>query len=263
MGFAVGKTHHRSSSSNVSRPYDPTMDLADAVELIEITTGRIADLAGAADLTTPVERLGRWRAEDVVAHLGGVHEWASRIVRARSMDGPGFRKSKLRGAELAAWYAETAADLVETLRTSHPDDACPNFNPGSAPTTAFWIRRQLHETLIHAYDLDRVLGEILPIPRSAAVDGIDEHLDVFIRTRGKQTLAAPLALTVTDGDESWTLAPATKPGRVDVDPPNVEPVAVMTGSAMNVVLVLWNRLTVAEAKLEVSGDEAVVASFRA
>ncbi|MEM7288443.1 MAG: maleylpyruvate isomerase family mycothiol-dependent enzyme [Actinomycetota bacterium] len=238
------------------------METAAAVELTDTTTRRIAHRAATADMTAPAVGLGRWRVQDVVAHLGGVHEWATRVVRTGTMDGPGFRKSKLRGPELADWYGRVAAELVDTLRDADPSEPCDNFNPGSASTNTFWIRRQLHESLIHAYDIDRAVGDVVAIPIEAAADGIDEYLDVFVRTRGKQTLSAPLGLRITDGDRRWALAPAAKPGRIDVDPIGAEPVATIAGPAMELSLVLWSRLTVAEAQLEVVGDPAVASSFR-
>ena len=262
MGFSAGKARHRSFSSGVVPTID-RVEPGEAIDALQDATERTAALAASADLTTPVERLGRWRAQDVVAHLGGVHEWATRIVRTSSMDGPGFRKSKLRGDELADWYVGVAADLVDALRSVDPDGVCPNFNPGSPATNGFWIRRQLHETLIHTYDLERVLADVTTIAPHIAVDTVDEHLDVFVRTRGKQTLSAPLLLESTDAAATWLLAPAAKPGRVDIDPPDAAPAATMTGAAMNLALVVWGRLTVAEAGLSVGGDEAVAASFRA
>lgn len=238
------------------------MEPADAIALLRSTTDRVSALAASHDLTTPVERLGRWRARDVVAHLGGVHEWAARIVATSSMDGPGFRKSRLHGPDLAVWYAGVAADLLATLEAADAEASCPNFNPGSARTNAFWVRRQLHESLIHAYDLERVLGAPTSIAPDAAADGIDEYLDVFVRTRGKQTLTAPLILRTTDADGVWTLTPARKSGRVDVDRAEGDASAALAGPAMALLLVTWGRLTTSEAGVDVTGDEGVAASFR-
>ena len=51
-------------------------------------------------------------------------------------------------AALAAWYAECAKVLIETLRVTDPASECWTF--GHAPrTAAFWFRRQAHEAAMH------------------------------------------------------------------------------------------------------------------
>ncbi len=124
------------------------------LDVLADACGRVSATARQGDLAAPVSGgLGRWKARDVVAHLGGVHRWATRIVANGSQDGPGFTKSKLDGTPLCDWFEEGARLLHETLSAAEPDGACPNFNPGSANTNRFGIRRQIHETVIHAYDV--------------------------------------------------------------------------------------------------------------
>jgi hypothetical protein len=107
-----------------------------------------------------------------------------------------------------------------------------------------------------------VLDRPTAIPPSVAADGVDEYLDVFVRTRGKQTLTAPLHLEASDAGRSWVVAPAPKPGRIVIDADGDDPIASMTGPAMDLLLTVWNRVTVAETAIDVTGDEAVAASFR-
>ena len=159
---------------------------------IESAAAWLSAVARAHDLSTPVPNLGRWKIKDVVAHLGGVHEWANRILTTRSMDGPGFRKSKLTGDELCDWFDGGAATLVETIRGIGADEECPNFNPGSPSAAGWWFRRQLHETVVHRWDVEAAADDTTPIEPAVAADGVDEFLDVFVRTRGKQTLSLSL-----------------------------------------------------------------------
>lgn len=237
----------------------------DAATLIAQACARITAAVDAAvddsGLDAPVARLGRWRVRDVVQHLGGVHRWATRIVRTSSMDGPSFTKSRLDGEALLQWFDEGAGELVDTLRATSPTAPCPNFNPGSSATAAFWHRRQLHETTIHCWDVERALGQPCAIDSDVATDGIDEYLDVFVRTRGKQTLVAPLALRTSSAD--WTLRPSERAGRVDIARGiGADCAAELAGAADELLLVLWNRRTVAETGLTVTGDRSVAANFR-
>jgi len=236
--------------------------LEDPIGLLTGAASRISALARSGDLSMSVPSLGRWKVADVVAHLGGVHRWAARIVATSSMKGPSFTKSKLRGLELCDWFDQGAVLLADTLGAADPAGSCPNFNPGTRPTTTFWIRRQAHETLVHCYDIERTFGSVVPIPTDAATDGTDEYLDVFVRTRGKQTLTAPLRLTTTDSATSWTIAPAAKPGRVNTDAHDSEPVAEIAGPAMALLLLMWNRIGTDDEQIEITGDKEVAASFR-
>ncbi len=178
------------------------------------------------------------------------------------MDGVSSAKSKLNGSALCDWFDEGAAQLVEHLKNDDMDDACPNFNPGSEKTVAWWVRRQAHETTVHRWDLERALGCITSIKNGIAADGVDEFLDVFVRTRGKQTLNSTLVLHTTQPKRSWTLSPATKPGRIDVSAGTTsDSQASVSGPSEGLLLALWGRLSAAEAKLSLSGEETAAASL--
>lgn len=234
----------------------------DEIAVIAAEARRISGLIRSADLTATVPHLGRWKVRDIAAHLGGVHRWAARIVGTRSMGGPGFTKSKLTGTELCDWFDAGVEDLLVVLRANNADDDCPNFNPGSPNTVAWWSRRQMHETTVHRWDIESALGCTTQIDPAVAADGIDEYLDVFVRTRGKQTLIAPLILTTAQPKRAWTLSPAARRGRIDItDGRSAEATAELTGRPEEVLLALWGRLSPSEAHLETRGDPEVAASL--
>ena len=240
----------------------PASQATESLDALSAEVDRIVSLARSGELGSPIAHLGRWKVRDVVAHLGGVHRWATRIVTERSMAGPGFRKSKLDGAELCDWFQDGAAELLDTLRSLPADEPCPNFNPGSQNTVGWWIRRQLHETTIHRWDIEAGLGEVSPIEPKRAVDGIDEFLDVFVRTRGKHTLDATLELATTRPKQMWTLVPAAKPGRSDVTAGASDAEAQIGGRPAELLLALWGRKTIGEADLSVSGTADWTSLFR-
>lgn len=243
---------------------DPGIELRTwTVPVVEAAAERVLRLARDADLVVPAVGLGRWRARDVVAHLGGVHRWATRIVTERSMDGPGFAKSPLDGEALCDWFEEGAQGLVHALRTTDPEERCPNFNPGSRSVAGFWHRRQAHETTIHRWDLERCWSSNTPIEPAVATDGIEEFLAVFVRSRGKQTLTAPLTLTAAESGATWTVRPAPRPGRVEIELGAApDAAAQLAGPAEAVLLHLWRRIPLDAPGLTVEGDAAVAASLR-
>jgi uncharacterized protein (TIGR03083 family) len=234
----------------------------DELAMIRSSAGRISELLRSSDLSTPVSHLGRWKLRDLAAHLGGVHRWATQIINERSMDVPSFTQSKLDGVDLCDWFDEGVEGLLAVFRDNPPDDGCPNFNPGSAKTIAWWSRRQMHETTVHRWDAERALECTDAINADVAVDGIDEYLDVFVRTRGKQTLIAPLVLASTQPSRTWTLAPSAKPGRLDISAGQTVGVPdELAGEPERLLLMLWGRLNYTEPGLVVTGDPKVAASL--
>lgn len=100
------------------------------------------------------------------------------------------------------------------------------------------------------------------IDAEIAADGIDEYLDVFVRTRGKQPLRGALRLSTTDTDRSWLLAPAAKPGRVDINPAAAGvAVAELSGSSEALLLHVWRRRTLDQADLQISGESDIARSL--
>ncbi len=240
------------------------MNSSDSIQLdaLRSVLQRISGLARACDLKTPVAHLGRWKVRDVVAHLGGVHRWATEIVVTRSMDGSGSTKSKLDGVELCDWFDEGVHELLGQLSRASADEPCPNFNPGSDKNIGFWIRRQLHEATVHAWDIERALGDTTVIDPAIAADGVDEFLDVFVRTRGKQTLTGPLVLTTTQPAQSWTLTLAAKPGRVDIEPGRSSEVETeLSTTSEKLLLALWGRHRFDDVGFEIKGDRQTGASM--
>lgn len=234
----------------------------DELAVIASSAARISELVRSSDLTTPVGHLGRWKVRDVAAHLGGVHRWATRIVTTRSMDGSSFVKSKLDGDELCEWFDAGVEELLDAFRANDRDAPCPNFNPGSVKTIGWWSRRQMHETTVHRWDVERALDCTTAIDPTVAADGIDEYLDVFVRTRGKQTLIAPLILDAIRPPRAWTLTPSARPGRVDIAAGrSLDVKAELSGRAEHLLLALWGRLTLSEAGLTVIGDPDIAASL--
>ena len=217
--------------------------------------GRIAAVAREGPLDAKVPHMKRWRMQDVVAHLGGVHRWATQIVSTCSWDGSGFHRGRDEGETLIRWFEQGVEDLTAALEAADPTAKCPNFSPGSPQIAGFWRRRQAHETTIHRWDAESASGSVSPILPLVATDGIDELLHTFTRTRGHQVLDDVLELLTTDTGAAWTVTPAANPGRVEVVRGKpVGAAATVSGPAEDLVLALWHRLPIEETALSVTGQ---------
>lgn len=204
----------------------------------------------------------RWSARELVAHLGEVHRWAAEIVRT------GHRAARENSPPLAGdptdWYAQRRGELLHTLDTTDP--AKPVWTHQRSQRTArYWHRRQTHETLIHLWDLRSAQDASAPAPEEASpdlwVDTTDELFEVFATRRAEQeraTLPAPLRMQASDHRRTWTIHPDF----------TCEPVAkgrrgaTVTGTAGDLALFAWGRITAAAGRLQVDGDTKVIDAFQ-
>ena len=240
-----------------------------------------------ANLRAPVSGCPGWTTYDLVVHLGNVHAWAATIVEtgraaAEQNDKPAHAKPRA----VSAWYAGKAEDLYQVLRQADPAAPCWNFAFG-AGRTAFWPRRQVHETTVHQLDLDLTLGRTTEISPAVASDGVDEVLGVFLHrmhTRGYEAeLEGPMALTATDTGDTWVVAPqprssstpwipaqavGTTSETVPSMPPTVEhrtspgaTVDRVEGPAEVLYRLLWKRVALEDADVRLLGDEDRVRAF--
>lgn len=198
----------------------------------------------------PVRGCAPWTAHDLVVHLAEVHHWAA--AQARGTDeapldtvSPG----------LVDLYRACAAELRDTFAALDPTAPARTLvGPG---TVAFWHRRQVHETLVHLWDLRTAAGlEAVAAPPEVWADGIDEIVTMFeprqVRLGRIPPLAHGVALVADDAARSWVL------GAHQAAAPVTAAEVTVTGRAQALALVLWHRATPDEAGLLVSGDRTAL-----
>lgn len=249
--------------------------MLDAIEA-QVGLVRFALASGEVDPSAPVPSCPEWTLHGLVAHLGAVNWWGGATVRDSD---PGERTRGLgetmtsappasAGAgALADWYEPLASGMLETFEATDLDAPAWTFGgPGSA---SFWLRRQLHETALHRWDLENALGgppATTPLPEDVAVDTVDEFcsemypltaasrppLPVTIRLRavlhapeGLATGAEPVGASSLGSDLEWVLPGADGTGEVEV-----------SGSPESLALLMWGRVPSFEPGLEIAGDRA-------
>lgn len=209
---------------------------------------RLAELQGhlhagllAVDEQTPVPACPGWSVGDLGEHVAGVHAWAEALVRDAEDIGPPRRTTSV-----PEHYARQAARLHRTLSGLAPQTPVRTMS-GTGPA-AFWRRRQTHETLVHLHDLHDAADTPLPDPGPQLwADAVDEVVAVLHpRQLRLQRAAAPeasLQLESTDVDAAWRIA--------GEDP---APAATLRGPARDLALLLWRRLDLDAAAVDVAGD---------
>ena len=201
------------------------------------------------DPRAPVPACAPWRVRDLVVHLARVHHWAAGRARRKPETPLG------RGPfDLVELYAACAAELRDTLQELGPDaPATTLIGPGPA---SFWHRRQVHETLVHLWDLRTSTGLDADADARIWADGVDEVVTMFEPRQVRMGRIAPLArgvaLMADDADGTWLLGshqPAAPVTHADV---------TVTGPAKALSLVLWHRQAPDEAGVAISGDRTAL-----
>ncbi len=194
---------------------------------------------------TPVPSCPGWTISDLVRHLGRVHAWArAAIVERRSIDVDSEPPS---GASITAWYSEHARALIEAIESTPPDDPVWTFGPPPHRVT-FWSRRQTNETAIHLWDAQAAVGHESDLDPGLAADGIDEVVTMFYPRQVRLGRTDPLTRSI-----ELRSPPGSGAGRwlVGHGPPE----ATVTGSASDVLLLLWKRRHLDDPRLTLEGDE--------
>lgn len=218
------------------------------------------------DETARVPACPDWNVRELVAHLGGVHNWAmlnvSTGLGGASPDHPWLDLPA--DAPLADWYAERADQLLSVLAETDPSEPCWTFQKAYR-TAGFWSRRQSHETAMHRNDAVAALGGSYSYDAAHAADGVSEIFDVLLfRRKGwgvpRLDLDVPVLISCTDHPSSWVLAPDPSDPSLHRILPGGESsaVAALRGPAAGLLFTFWQRQSPDEAGLVAEGDTAVV-----
>lgn len=214
----------------------------------------------AGDPAAPVTSCPGWTLRDLAWHLGTVHRWVvGAVVEGRALDleetGPDDPDD---AGALVAWYRAAAADVHGLLAATPPDAPCWHFGPRPR-TVRFWVRRQAHETAMHALDAALAAGTPDAVyPAALAVDGIDEVVTMFHprQVRLGRTAAPVRSLAVAPDEAAgvrWLIGPPDGAGAE----------ATLHGPAALLLQVLWKRVPPDVPGVTVVGDHGAAGAVLA
>ena len=236
------------------------MDHLEHCELLSNEVERIAALVETTPPELAVPSCPGWTAADLALHVGTVHRWAEQLVRRLApMRIPASEMGLDEGPVDGEWLRRGGAALLETLRSADP--LSPMWAWGADQHVRFWSRRQLHETLVHRFDIELAKGGRPSSPADVVADTIDEFLGnlaaaeyfspsvAHLRGNGESIL-----FRATDADRAWTVE--LHSDRFEVRAGQRPSTATVSGPATLLSLVLYRRLALA--CLDVKGSHDLV-----
>jgi uncharacterized protein (TIGR03083 family) len=157
----------------------------------------LADLARTADPATPIPTCPRWTSRQLVTHVGRGDRWAAEILargdRVDIRSVPDGRPPV--DPDLAAgWLVDGAGLLIDAVSAAGPGSPVWTF-VGPRPAR-WWVRRRLHEAVVHRADLALATGVPPVIAPEVAADALSEWL-TLLAARPAAAGPAPLDEGVT------------------------------------------------------------------
>jgi uncharacterized protein (TIGR03083 family) len=237
------------------------MDHDRYLALIRSDGERLAEVA-ALGLAAEVPHCAGWTVADVLEHTARVYRHKLAVLalgrppEEREWDG-----GPPAGQDPLEWYRATHRVLLDELAGRGPEAAAWTFDP-ARPTVGFWYRRMAQETAVHRVDVETAHRQTTPVDDALAVDGIDEVLDLFLRSPWAPAVpghpSVGTAVVVRTGDHVWRVSFTA--GSVDVSAEPGPAGALLSGEPSELLLYLWGRRPVDAVVHE--GDQSVLTAFR-
>jgi uncharacterized protein (TIGR03083 family) len=237
-------------------------------ELLIAETKRLSALVMSAEPTAHVPSCPEWTVRDLVAHVGRGHRWATELVATRATVPLPFDRSEAPSEPAAwpGWLNDGTQALVTTVLEAGTD--CRVWTWRADKTAGFWLRRMLHDELVHRADAQLATGRPPDISEGVsaelAVDGVDDWLETVAVMSGPggshPTLSQligtgqTLHLHATDTDGEWFVR--REPGGVTWRRGHERADVAARGPIRPLLLVLNRRLEAEH--LEVLGERAVL-----
>lgn len=229
-------------------------------------TRTFGELIRSADPSTPVPTCPDWTLKQLFRHVGRGNRWAAQIVaerRCSPLDPRDVRDGRPpddpAGAE--GWLTGGAQALIDAVAQVGAD--CRVWTFLGVRPAGWWIRRRLHEVLVHRADAAFAVGAAFDPPAELTADAISEWIELMaMKARAQEPPVERgriLHLHATDDGlgptGEWMIVNdedgvnwSHEHGKGDV---------ALRGPARELLLAITRRRGVADADVEVIGDAAI------
>ncbi|BBZ35669.1 maleylpyruvate isomerase family mycothiol-dependent enzyme [Mycolicibacterium confluentis] len=224
---------------------------------------RFGDVVFAADPEATVPSCPGWTMTQLFRHVGRGNRWSAQIVGDRmdtALDPREVREGRPPADDGGArqWLVDGGQALLDAVGSTGADTPVWTF---TGPQRAdWWVRRRLHEVLVHRADAALAAGVGFEVDGAVAADAISEWLGLAAMLSpgiGESSVHLHATEDGLGSEGEWLItgkAFAHEHAKAD---------AAVRGSAADLLLITTNRRAVADADVEVFGDEQVLQSWLA
>lgn len=212
------------------------------------------DLVLSAPQDTPVPSCPGWTLKQLFHHIGRGHRWVAQIIVEGTDVDPATVAHGKPPEDLDAarqWLLDGGRLLVDTAADAADTQAWTFVGP---QPVSWWLRRRLHETLVHRADAAIAVDTEFVVAPALAADALSEWLDIVFGL-GRGAGDRSLHLHATDDGlgaaGEWTIAHGAwthAHGKGDV---------ALRGPATDLLLAVTGRRDIADTAVELFGDDAV------
>ncbi|WP_219419441.1 maleylpyruvate isomerase family mycothiol-dependent enzyme [Pseudonocardia nigra] len=227
----------------------------------------LGELVGDADPETAVPACPGWSLRNLLTHVGRGHRWAAAIVAQRADARVDMRsvpdgKPPADVEAAVVWLIDSSRLLLDAVAATGADTEVWTFT-GPRPA-AWWVRRRLHESVVHRADAAFALGVPYAVDADLAADGVSEWLSLLAARRAdadRPLLAgdATLHLHATDdglgADGEWMVRGGAS--GISWEHGHGKGSAAVRGAAVDLLLAAMRRIPADDTRLQVLGDAAV------
>jgi uncharacterized protein (TIGR03083 family) len=217
-------------------------------------------LIAAGDPAAEVPTCPGWTLEQLFRHVGRGNRWAAQMVldgASQALDPRAVPDGKPPAGEETAWL-QAGADKLVAAAGQTEDDSVWTFIGPRPPS--WWVRRRLHEVLVHRADAALTLQQPFEVSPALAADAISEWLDIVTQAPDIDLTPAladgqSIHLHATDTAGEWTL---TRRGEtVSWSDEHGKGSVALRGTATDLLLALTRRRPRQESEIQTFGDEAI------
>ncbi|WP_433789142.1 maleylpyruvate isomerase family mycothiol-dependent enzyme [Actinoplanes sp. CA-252034] len=212
----------------------------------EAETARLADAVRRRPPTAVVPTCPDWTIRDLVAHVGTGHRYATGVIERAATEPVPYRLQPAPEdpGDWPGWLAAGARRLIGSVEAHGFDGPVWTFVPAHR-TAGFWLRRMLHDEIIHRFDTDPT-GDLGP---DLAADGIADLLVVLTTAAGpagidprmRELTGAGDTLLLRAGDTDGRWLVTLHPGGMAWQPGGAAADVVYEAPILDLLLVLNRR----------------------
>jgi uncharacterized protein (TIGR03083 family) len=236
------------------------MDVARLVEGLHTVTADLAKAVAGADPEAKVPTCPEWPLRVLVGHVGQAHRWAAETARGEQSPRPDPFEADP-GTDWSAWLRDGAAELTDAVLAAGDRPVWTFFGPGPA---TFWLRRMLHDTIVHHADAALATGAAFEVAPDLATEAIAEWLDVLtnpltptIRPEYAELNGTGQTIAIRPGDgPAWLLTRTPDGPRIALTDTLSGQDVTLSGPVADLLLVLTRRLSADH--VTVTGDRALI-----